>query len=398
MKFKMLIVYLARYPLYPGFISGGERHFIEILRRAKIDDCEFEVLTCPTGEMILRLNGLAAKVYKVSVPLENILGKWHNIGLSLIYIMRVIRAIPLLFSLTRDFDIICTTSHFLPEVLPAAVIYKRNPKSKLIVYLHHLEPAPWKAKGRPLLPRILSWINGILSLWLIKRYAYLVVTVNPAVKRELMGKGISETRICVFPNGVDMESIDSAESAEEKYEVCYFGRLASAKGILDIIDIWANIRRSYPQARVAIMGGDGEGYVSQIKDRIKANNLGESVILLGFVPEERKYALIKACKVSISPSYEEGWGIAVCEALACGLPVVAYDLPAYQVFGDEAMIKVPVGDKRALSEAILSLLSDESLRCEMGRKAREVASHFSWDKVAREELTLLSSLAQGSNG
>jgi len=391
------MVYLARYPLYPGFISGGERHIIEVCTRAKTNEWELAVLTCSTGERVLRLNGLAAKVYKVSVPLENILGKWHNIGLSLIYIMRIIKVIPLLFSLPRDFDIICATSHYLPEVLPAVMILQRNPRSKFVVYVHHLEPSPWiRARGQPLLPRILSWINEVLSLWLIKRYARLIVTVSPPVKNELISKGISEARIQLFPNGIDMESINSAESAEEKYEVCYFGRLAPSKGILDIIDIWADIRQSYPEARVAIMGGDGEGYVSQIKDRIKANNLEESVVLLGLVPEEKKYALIKACKVSISPSYEEGWGIAVCEALACGLPVVAYDLPAYQVFGDEAMIKVPVGDKKAFSEAILRLLSNDNLRCEIGRKAREVASHFSWDKVAREELTQLSSLAQGA--
>jgi glycosyltransferase involved in cell wall biosynthesis/thymidylate kinase len=393
LKFKMLMVYLARYPLYPGFVSGGERHFIEVCKRTGDYEAQVEVLTCPTGQTVLDLNGIKTKTYQVSTPLENMLGKWHNVGLSLIYLMRIIRAIPLLFSLPRDYDIICATSHFLPEVLPAVIIRKRIPKAKLVIYLHHLEAEPWKARGRPLLGRIPAWMNAIVSLWLIKRHAHLVVTVTPAVREDLIARGIPGTKIRVFPNGIDMASIESAVPAEERHEACYFGRVAPTKGIGDIIDIWDDVCRSHPQARVAIIGGNGEGYLSRLRERIKAKNLETNVLPLGVAPEQRKYELIKACQVGISPSYEEGWGIAVCEVLACGLPVVAYDLPAYAVFGNEAMIKVPIGDKKALFEAVLTLLSDESLRRQMGQKALEVARQFSWQEVAEGELTLLSNLA-----
>jgi glycosyltransferase involved in cell wall biosynthesis/thymidylate kinase len=393
LKFKMLMVYLARYPLYSGFVSGGERHFIEVCKRTGDYDAQVEVVTCPTGQRVLNLNGIKTKMYQVSTPLENILGKWHNIGLSLIYVMRIIGAIPLLFSLPRDYDIICATSHFLPEVLPAVIIRKRIPRAKLVVYLHHLEAEPWKARGRPLLGRIPAWMNAIVSLWLIKRYAHLVVTVTPTVMEDLIARGIPEKKIKVFPNGIDTASIESAAPAEERHEVCYFGRVAPTKGIGDIIDIWDDVCRSNAQARVSIIGGNGEGYLSKLRERIKAKDLEANVLLHGVAPEQRKYELIKACQVGVSPSYEEGWGIAVCEVLACGLPVVAYDLPAYEVFGNEAMIKVPVGDKKALLEAVLTLLSDENLRRQMGQKAREVAGQFSWQEVAEGELTLLSSLA-----
>jgi len=393
LKFKMLMVYLARYPLYPGFVSGGERHFIEVCKRTGDYDTQVEVVTCPTGKKVLSLNGIKRKTYQVSTPLENILGRWHNVGLSLVYIIRIIRAIPLLFTLPRDYDIICATSHFLPEVLPAVIIRKRIPKAKLVVYLHHLEAEPWKARGRPLLGRMPAWMNAIVSLWLIKRHAHLVVTVTPTVREDLIARGIPGTKIRVFPNGIDMVSIESAVPAEERHEACYFGRVAPTKGIGDIIDIWDDVCRSHPQARVAIIGGNGEGYLSSLKERIKSKNLETNVLPLGVAPEQKKYELIKACQFGISPSYEEGWGIAVCEVLGCGLPVVAYDLPAYEVFGNEAMIKVPVGDKKALLEAVLTLLSDENLRRQMGQKAREVARQFSWQEVAEGELTLLSSLA-----
>ena len=64
MGIKSLIVYLARYPLYPGFISGGERHFIEVARRATAEGANTEVLTCPVGEKVLP-RGIAATAWRL---------------------------------------------------------------------------------------------------------------------------------------------------------------------------------------------------------------------------------------------------------------------------------------------------------------------------------------------
>ena len=394
MKCKSFVAYLARYPLYPGFISGGERHFIELAKRAAAAGIEMEVLTCPVGEEVLRLHGLNPVTYKLSVPLEKFLGRWHNIGISFVYLMRIVGMFFRQFSLPKDYDLIITTSHFLPDVLPGVMLYRRNPKSKLVVYLHHLEPLPWRARGRPLLGRILSWLNRMLTLRLIKRYAQVVITVNHEVKQELIKAGITAARIHIFPNGVDVALADAAPRADKEYEVCYFGRLAPTKGIFDIIDIWSEIINHFPKAKVAIIGGNGEKFVARLRGKIKEEGLEESILLLGVVPEETKYSLIKACQISISPSYEEGWGIALCETFACGLPVVAYDLSVYHVFGNTAMLRVPIGDKKAFARALLHLLSDEGLRRKMGKEAKEVARCFSWDEVARAELALLTNLSQ----
>lgn len=390
MKGKSLFVYLARYPLYPGFISGGERHFIEVARRAAPAGIETEVLTCAVGEDVLRLHGLNSVTHKLSVPLEKFLGRWHNIGLSLVYLMRIVGMLFRQFSLPKDYDLIIATSHFLPEVLPAVMIHRRNLKSKLIVYLHHLEPLPWRARGRPLLGRIPSWFNRVLSLWLIIRHAHLVITVNPEVKAELVKEGIIESKIHVFPNGIDVSLAEAAPRDGEEFDVCYFGRLAPTKGIFDIIDIWPEIKGRFPRAKAAIIGGNGQKFIARLKGRIKDEGLEESILLLGVAPEERKYSLIKSCRVSVSPSYEEGWGIALCETMACGLPVVAYDLPVYRVFGDKAIVRVPVGDKKALARALADLLADEGRREVMGREAKVVAGRFSWDEVAAAELKVLT--------
>lgn len=394
LKSRWLIVYLARPAIYPGFLSGGEQHFVEVFGRLSRKDHDIEVLAPPTGASILTERRFEAKVRTVAVPAEYQLDKWSNIGLSAVYWMRICKSLPLIRRLPRDYSLICASSHFLPDVLPAMWIARRNPQAKLVVYLHHIESAPWKSSGRALHGRILSWLNTLPSLRLIKRHAHLVITVSPAVKQDLMAMGVPEQRIRVYPNGIKTEDARVAKSRGTQYDACYFGRLAPSKGIIDIVDIWVDVLKKYPQAKVAIIGGNGQGYIDQVKRKIADNKLENSIFLLGVVPDDKKYENIKAGRISISTSYEEGWGIALCETMACGLPVVAYALDAYKVFGDEAIIKVPVGDKKSFAEAIVRLLSDDLLRNTMGKKAVEVANRFSWEEIARTELNDFETLVK----
>lgn len=56
------------------------------------------------------------------------------------------------------------------------------------------------------------------------------------------------------------------------------------------------------------------------------------ITMLESVPDDYLYSLLKSSKVFVFPSHEEGWGIAVCEAMAAGLPIVAYDLAPFREF------------------------------------------------------------------
>lgn len=122
----------------------------------------------------------------------------------------------------------------------------------------------------------------------------------------------------------------------------------------------------------------------------RASDLVKNITMPGLLPEEEKIAVLKASKVFVFPSYEEGFGIAILEAMACGLPVVAYDLPAYKVFGNDCIIKVPVGNKKAFSEVIKEFLLNERLRLEAGNVSKKIASRFNWDKIVGNELKVIS--------
>jgi len=118
--------------------------------------------------------------------------------------------------------------------------------------------------------------------------------------------------------------------------------------------------------------------------------LAENIKLTGFVDEEEKYKFLNQSKVFVFPSYEEGWGMAVAEALASRLPVVAYDLPSYREVFPEAFLTVKVGDTEAMAQAILNLLQNESDRRSWREKGYNVVQRYDLDKIAKEQWEIIS--------
>ena len=125
--------------------------------------------------------------------------------------------------------------------------------------------------------------------------------------------------------------------------------------------------------------------------RIKERNLEANVFMLPLTGDDA-LSMVKSCKIFIFPSHEEGWGIAICEAMACGLPVIAWNLPVYEEIFPQGMITVPSGNFKRFAEMTLKLLEDSELRHSMSKDALSIASQYSWDKVAGREMALIESL------
>jgi len=311
-------------------------------------------------------------------------------GLILTYFVRT------LFSLNKkvssSINLIYSNSDFLPDVLPSCVWKLRNKSTKWVQVIHHIYINPFKRKGKNLLINLLSYLSQRLSFILIKKRADLIIVVNPVVKNQLLQLGFKAPKITVNYNGVDTQKIKQLKPSNKKYDCVFLGRLNVSKGIFDLPKIWEIVKEKKPNAKLAIVGGGNKPLEDELKRKVKENGLKKNIDILGYLEDEKKFGILKSSKVFVFPSYEEGFGIAALEAMACGLPVVAYDLPAYEVLGD-AIVKVPVGDKEAFAEAVIRLLSDRQLRNELCEKARKVASQFDWDRIVEMELAILSKLA-----
>ncbi len=77
------------------------------------------------------------------------------------------------------------------------------------------------------------------------------------------------------------------------------------------------------------------------------------------------------------------------EAMACAVPVLAYDLPVFREIYTKGMVRVPVGDIKGITEKALELIKDDNKRRLIGKEALEISRQFSWDKTARDILRRL---------
>ena len=112
--------------------------------------------------------------------------------------------------------------------------------------------------------------------------------------------------------------------------------------------------------------------------------VGDLVTFEGFVTEEKKRELMRACWATVQPSPKEGWGITNMEAAACGTATVASDSPGLResVIHERTGLLYPHGDVGALADSISRLADDPALVERFGAEARRFAEGFTWEHAA----------------
>lgn len=192
-------------------------------------------------------------------------------------------------------------------------------------------------------------------------------------------------KISTVPFGIDTSRFRPGKAGKGK-SVLFIGRLIDWKGAHHLIECFPKVLAAEPEAKLRIVGsGPMEPELRRIA---KERGVEGSVELMGFVPHGNLHRIIHESTVFVHPATEKGGketlGIALLEAMACGLPVVGAksgSIP-YVLENGKAGIIVETEKPGALSEAIIRILSDQKLRNELGRKARARAEQFSWDRVA----------------
>ncbi len=129
-----------------------------------------------------------------------------------------------------------------------------------------------------------------------------------------------------------------------------------------------------------------------MKGKIKDSNLEYNIDVLGHLEDDEAFGVVKSSKIFAFPSHEEGFGIAVLEAMACGLSVVAWDLPIYEGIYERNILRVPIDSIKQFAETVIKLLDDEELRSNLGSNAQEFVKKYDWSKVVEREKTILKSV------
>lgn len=219
---------------------------------------------------------------------------------------------------------------------------------------------------------------------------------------------IAAGKVRVVHNGVDLAAFRPGGDGglvRERWGVPAQAPLAVAVGSLTsqkdhdlLARSAARLRERLPEARIAVVG---EGALRPaLEARVRALELGDRFLLPGFLPDVRP--ALAAADLLVLSSNNEGMAWVLIEALACGLPIVATDVPGVRACvepGHNGLI-VPPRDVVALADALAALLSDPARRRAMGARSRElaVARFAESGMLAGTEAVLREMLAARSRG
>lgn len=375
-------------------IGGADKRVAQIGRRLARKGWAVSVLTTDEGQRVLKDDGLEAD-YLVTPPPFFWRASWYqSLGGRLIsYFYLTLFSPRTVLTSSGRYDLIYSSSDFFFDLIPILMLRRRFRWLPLVAIVHHHLDVPWRRRGG-WGKNVLLFLGQRFDFFLLKFFDAIFVPDNfegENIRKTLGGYRIGSARLKPFKNGVDFTEISATPAVEKRFEACFLGGLRPSKGLEDLVPFWQAVGRKIPSARLLVIGGGTKEYEGWLRERIEKAGLAQKIILAGVLPRQTLFSFVKSARVFVSPSYEEGWGIAILEAMAAGLPAVGYDLPAYRPYG-EALVKVPVGETAALARAVLELLRDEKRLSQKSQEGLVLASRFDWEKAFALERDVLENL------
>jgi len=196
----------------------------------------------------------------------------------------------------------------------------------------------------------------------------------------------------IIPNGVDIDRFSPNvspidEFCDGKLNILFVSRLEKRKGLNYLLEAFNQVKQEIPNSRLIIVG-PGTRLRRKYEKQVVRNGLTD-VVFTGLVPYDELPRYYKTADVFCAPAIgRESFGIILLEAMAAGKPIVASNIEGYAgvVSHEVEGLLVPPRDKEVLARALISLLTDQSLRQEMGARGRVKALRYSWERIAHSVL------------
>ncbi len=215
--------------------------------------------------------------------------------------------------------------------------------------------------------------------------------VSESTRQEMVELGFPEENISIVPNCVDHAVYRPAELAPSSSPIVgHLGRLKKYKSVDHLLRAFQIVWEEMPQVQLKIVG-DGD-YRPELERLTRDLGLAEVVQFTGYLTKEETVRQLHQMSVAVSCSVKEGWGLTVIEANACGVPVIASDVPGLRdsVVDEKTGFLYEFGNVEQLAQKILLVLRDEHLRNRLRSEAITWAQSFKWDDSANGMIDVLT--------
>ena len=310
----------------------------------------------------------------------------------------MLRAITVCVRLPRSLlrlqpDVIVSANEQLYDTLPGFLLklwYRRRVRWAVVA---HNIPAWrfWQREGHHWYQSLAFLVSERLSLLLAALGGNRVLAVSPATTRQLTGLGFPKGRMAGVPCGVDLSMLAAIDCKTQtrRFDAATMMRVSAEKGIFALIDAWKIVVAASPNARLAIIGGGID--MQAARARVRALGLEGNIEFLGPILDATlAFSTLRTARLFLHPSFKENWAIAIGEAMALGMPVIAFDLPELKEVWGEAFRAVPRGDSSAFAHEILALLADDAGRRNLAERGRARVRSLDWADIAERDLAAIA--------
>lgn len=292
----------------------------------------------------------------------------------------------------------------LVETHGVDVIHPRSRVPAIIGFLAWLRVArraSFRLGNRQRIPCFVTTAHGYYARHLVSRvmgWGRLVIANSERIARHMIDHfGVPAERIRLIHRGVDLDQYPwhppRAQAPRGEWRVASLGRIAPIKGHLDLLRAFGIVARSYPRARLSIVGEAArkdQGYLAQLKKLTLRLGLEGKVEFLESAPDVPAF-LRQVDLLVLASVGEEAFGRVLIEAGAAGVPVVATRVGGVSevVVDQKSGLLVPPGNPIRLGQAIVTLLKDRALAQAFSKAGRHrVESLFSLSRMATETLSV----------
>lgn len=255
-------------------------------------------------------------------------------------------------------------------------------------------------------PKMLKTLMSLTYPISAKRAAF-VLTVSHFSKKEIIRLyNIPEEKIEVTPDAVSSEFriIEDREKIRQvaiKYKIrgnyiLFLGRIEPRKNLQALIEAYHVLKTQYKIRHQLVVAGMQDPLFKDFCNNLIMREMSTGILFTGGVPQEDLPYLINGADLFAYPSFAEGFGLPVLEAMSCGTPVVASNTTSLPEVTGGAAVLIDPNNIRELAEALNGVLNNSELRNEMREKGLDQARRFSWDKTAEKTLRIYEKIFSGS--
>ena len=201
----------------------------------------------------------------------------------------------------------------------------------------------------------------------------------PADKINIVYNAVKEI---FHPLGHEEKQITKEKYTEGKEYFVYAGAIHPRKNLINLLKAFSGFKKRQQTNMKLVLAGRLAWKYESFTKSLKTYKYRNDVVMTGYLNEEELVKIIGAAYALVYPSFFEGFGVPVLEAMHCNIPAITSSNSSMQEIAKDAALFADAGNHNDIADKMMRIYKDENLRNELIQKGKHIAQLYNWDKTA----------------